>query len=338
MWPNGSNIPLVVSHRQGCSYLRHRQRGRHDNVEHSDDRFGGELADMMVLTVGLAVFVGVSLGLLGGGGSILTVPLLAYVAGLDATQAVASSLLVVGVTSTVGAITHLRAGRVRRGVALPFGAAAMAGAFGSGLIAHFIPGTAVLIALAVIMITAAGAMLRDRKKTTASNEARNMPMVRMALLGVAVGAVSGLVGAGGGFLLVPALALLAGLPMPAAVGTSLVVIAMQSFAGLAGHLAGLQIDWRLAAMVTAAAVVGALMGGRLTGRVDPEALRKLLGWLVLLMAAVILAQETTPALGAASAVLTMTGACMYVTCSRTSYCPLRRIIAHMKPAAAGRRL
>lgn len=288
---------------------------------------------MTVLTVGLAVVVGVSLGLLGGGGSILTVPLLAYVAGLDVKEAIATSLLVVGVTSTVGVIAHLRAGRVRWRVALPFGTAAMAGAFFGGLLAGFIPETVLLVTFAVIMIAAAVAMLRDRKNTPAGYGARH---VQVAVLGVAVGAVSGLAGAGGGFLLVPVLALLAGLPMPTAVGTSLVVIAMQSFAGLAGHLTGVQIDWRLAAMVTAAAVVGALIGGRLTGRVDPEALRKLFGWFVLLMASVILAQETTPALGAASAALTMAGACVYVTCSRTTYCPLPRLIAHMKPAAAGR--
>lgn len=292
---------------------------------------------MMALTVGLALLVGVSLGLLGGGGSILTVPLLAYVARLDPQQAIATSLLVVGVTSTVAAIAHMRGGRVRWRVALPFGTAAMAGAFFGGLLAGFIPETVLLIAFAVIMIAAAVGMLRDRKNTPAGNEARHVQAAKVAaVLGVAVGAVSGLVGAGGGFLLVPVLALLAGLPMPAAVGTSLVVIAVQSFAGLAGHLTGVQIDWRLAAMVTAAAVVGALIGGRLTGRVDPEALRKLFGWFVLLMASVILAQETTPALGAVSAALTMAGACVYVTCSRTKYCPLPRLIAHMKPAAAGR--
>ncbi|KUI37460.1 sulfite exporter TauE/SafE family protein [Mycobacterium sp. GA-2829] len=290
---------------------------------------------MTALTVALAVVVGVSLGLLGGGGSILTVPLLTYVAGLDVKEAIASSLLVVGVTSLVGVIAHIWAGRVRWRVALPFGAAAMAGAFFGGLLAGVIPETVLLIAFAVIMIAAAIAMLRDRKSTSAGDEARHVQVANVAVLGVAVGALSGLVGAGGGFLLVPALALLAGLPMPAAVGTSLVVIAMQSLAGLAGHLTGVLIDWSLAAMVTAAAVVGGLIGGRLTGRVDPEALRKLFGWLVLLLAAVILAQETTPALGAASAVLTMIGAGVYVTCSRTMYWPLRRIIAHTKPAAAG---
>ena len=102
----------------------------------------------------------------------------------------------------------------------------------------------------------------------------------------------------------PALALLAGLPMPIAVGTSLVVIAMQSFAGLAGHLASEQIDWRLAAFVTAAAVVGALIGGRLIAFVNPDTLRRMFGWFVLLMASVILAQEVHPAVGAAAAGLT----------------------------------
>lgn len=289
---------------------------------------------MMALTVALAVLVGVSLGLLGGGGSILTVPLLAYVGGLDTKQAIASSLLVVGVTSAVGAIAHGRAGRVRWGVALPFGAAAMTGALGGGVVARFIPGTALLIALAVIMLAAGGAMLRGRRTTIACDEAGRVPLVKMAVLGAAVG---GLVGAGGGFLLVPALAVLAGLTMAAAVGTSLVVIAMQSFAGLSGHLASGHVDWpmvAMVAMVTAAAVVGALIGARVSGAVDADALRTLFGWFVLLMASVILAQETTPAVGAASASLIMIGVGTYVTCRRTAYCPLRRLIPRVRPAAA----
>ncbi|MEN4473517.1 sulfite exporter TauE/SafE family protein [Mycolicibacterium cosmeticum] len=289
---------------------------------------------MTALTVVLAVVVGVSLGLMGGGGSILSVPLLTYVAGLDVKEAIASSLLVVAVSSMVGVVTHMRAGRVRWRVALPFGAAAMAGAFCGGLLAGVIPETVLLVTFAVIMIASGIAMLRDRK-TTSGDEARQVQVAKVAVLGGVGGALSGLVGAGGGFLLGPALVLLAGLPMPAAVGTSLVVIAMQSLAGVAGHLTGVQIDWSLAAMVTAAAVVGGLIGGRLTGRVDPEALRKLFGWFVLLMAAVILAHETTPVVGAASLGLTTIGAAVYVTCSCTRYCPLRRTIrAHMKPAAA----
>src|SRR6478609_2148812 len=221
------------------------------------------------LTIALAVVVGVSLGLLGGGGSILTVPLLAYIAGMEPRHAIATSLLVVGVTSAIAASTHARAGRVRWRVALLFGPVAMAGAYTGGLVARFIPGPVLLAAFAVIMIAAGLAMVRGRKDCTGGDIDQQLPVVRIAALGMAVGLISGLVGAGGGFLLVPALALLAGLPMPIAVGTSLVVISMQSFAGFAGHLASEQIDWRLAAFVTAAAVVGALLGGRLIAFVNP---------------------------------------------------------------------
>jgi uncharacterized protein len=282
---------------------------------------------MIALTVVLAVIVGVSLGLLGGGGSILTVPLLAYVAGMEPKHAIATSLLVVGVTSAVGAITHARAGRVRWRVAVLFGLAAMAGAYAGGRLARFVPASVLMVTFAAIMIAAAVAMLRGRKNTTTADADRQLPMIKIAALGSAAGTVSGLVGAGGGFLLVPALALLGGLAMPIAVGTSLVVIAMQSLAGLAGHLASEHIDWRLAAMVTAAAVIGAVIGGRLTALVEPETLRKAFGWFVLLMASVILAEETNPGIGAAAAALTLAGAGLYFTCSRTTHCPVRGLIA-----------
>ena len=127
------------------------------------NRVKAELTAMIALTIALAVLVGISLGLLGGGGSILTVPLLAYVAGMDAKQAIATSLLVVGVTSAVGAISHARAGRVQWRTGLVFGVAGMAGAYAGGLLARFIPGTVLLIGFAVIMIATAVAMLRGRK-------------------------------------------------------------------------------------------------------------------------------------------------------------------------------
>ena len=290
---------------------------------------------MITLTIVLAVLVGMSLGLLGGGGSILTVPLLAYVAGMDAKPAIATSLLVVGVTSAIGAITHARAGRVRWRVAALFGAAAMAGAYSGGLLARFVPGTVLLITFAAIMIAAGIAMLRGRKNTTPTDPDQHLPVVRIALLGVLVGVISGLVGAGGGFLLVPALALLAGLPMPLAVGTSLVVISMQSVAGFAGHLATEHIDWRLAGLVTAAAVLGALIGGRLIAFVDPNTLRKLFGWFVLLMASVMLAEEVHPAVGAAAAGLTLMAAGMSIACTRYAHCPLRRLLRRSQVSAVG---
>ena len=280
---------------------------------------------MVTLAVVLAVFVGISLGLLGGGGSILTVPLLAYVAGMDPKQAIATSLFVVGVTSAVGAIAHARAGRVRWKVAGVFGAAAMAGAYAGGRLAHFVPGTVLLVAFAMIMIAAAVAMLRGRREL-ADDSAGPLPVAKIVALGATVGMISGLVGAGGGFLLVPALALLAGLPMPVAVGTSLVVISMQSFAGLAGHLATESIDWKLAGMVTGAAVVGSVIGGLLLPHVDPATLRKAFGWFVLAMAAVVLAEEANIWIGLAVAIVAAIAGGMAFMCARYARCPLRKVL------------
>lgn len=246
---------------------------------------------MTALVVALAVLVGLSLGLLGGGGSILTLPLLVYVAGMDTKQAIATSLLVVGVTSAVAAVSHARAGRVQWRTGLLFGAAGMAGAYAGGRLAVFVPGGVLLVAFALMMIATAVAMLRGRRAGEQRGVHDVVPVGRVLLDGVVVGLVTGIVGAGGGFLVVPALTLLGGLSMPVAVGTSLLVIAMKSGAGLAGYLSSVQLDWDLAAMVTAAAVLGSLVGGRLAGRVEPEKLRRGFGWFVLSMAAFILVQE-----------------------------------------------
>lgn len=291
---------------------------------------------MIALTIGLAVFVGVALGLLGGGGSILTVPLLAYVAGMDAKQAIATSLLVVGVTSAIGAISHARAGRVQWRTGLIFGAAGMAGAYGGGLLARFIPGTVLLIGFAVMMIATAAAMLRGRRDVEGPGGGHRLPIPKIVAEGLVVGLVTGLVGAGGGFLVVPALALLGGLPMPVAVGTSLIVIAMKSFAGLGGYLSSVQINWTPALAVTAAAVVGALLGARLTALVNPDALRKAFGWFVLAMSSVILAQEIHPSVGIAAAALTAVTAATTFACTRSAHCPLRRLTkaAAAPPASA----
>lgn len=292
------------------------------------------MSAMIVLTVGLAVLVGVSLGLLGGGGSILTVPLLAYVAGMDAKQAIATSLLVVGATSAVGAISHARAGRVQWRTGLVFGVAGMAGAYGGGLLAAFIPGTVLLIGFAVIMIATAVAMLRGRKNVDPAEAPTSLPIGKVVLEGLVVGLVTGLVGAGGGFLVVPALALLGGLPMPVAVGTSLVVIAMKSFAGLAGYLSSVQIDWALAGAVTAAALVGALIGARLTAVINPDSLRKVFGWFVLAMASVILWQEVHAVVGAVAAAIVAIAATVSVVCTRYPRCPLRRLTGNAPAATA----
>ena len=289
---------------------------------------------MTTLAIVLAVFVGVSLGLLGGGGSILMVPLLAYVAGMDAKQAIATSLLVVGTTSAIGAISHARAGRVQWRTALLFGVTAMAGAYAGGHLAKFIPGTVLLVGFAVMMVATAIAMLRGRKNTAPTEDRRQLPLAKIAAVGVAVGMLTGLIGAGGGFLLVPALVLLGGLPMPIAVGTSLVIIAMNSVAGLMGYLSSVHIDWSLGAALTAAAVVGALIGAQFAGRVNPETLRKGFGWFVLIMASVILGEEIHPALGITGAAVTLVAGAMTFACSHYAACPLRRLSRRSPTTAA----
>ena len=146
--------------------------------------------------------------------------------------------------------------------------------------------------------------------------------------------MTGLVGVGGGFLVVPAPALLGGLPMPIAVGPPLIVIAMKSFAGLGGYLSSVHIDWTVAGMVTAAAVVGALIGARLTAMVNPDALRKAFGWFVLAMSSVILAQEIHLSVGIAAAALTAIAGAMYIACSRYGHCPLRQLVRRPGVSAA----
>lgn len=244
-----------------------------------------------MLVVGLAVVVGLTLGLLGGGGSILMVPLLTYVGGFDPKEAIAASLFVVGVTSLVSMIAHARSGNVRWKTGLIFGAAGMVGAFGGGLLGGKIPGTVLMILFAIMMVATATAMIRGRKKTSAADAPTELPLARVILDGLVVGLVTGLVGAGGGFLVVPALALLGGLPMAVAVGTSLLVIAMKSFAGLAGYLTAVSLDWGFIGLVTAAAVLGSLLGAALTTRVPEAKLRAGFGWFVLAMGIFVLTKE-----------------------------------------------
>lgn len=283
------------------------------------------VAGNLWLVLLLAVAVGVSLGLLGGGGSILAVPLLVYVAGLESKEAIATSLFVVGVTSLAALVPHARAGRVRWRTGLVFGAATMLGAYAGGRLAEFIPGTVLLIAFSLMMLATAVAMIRGRREVKERDGGMRVGLV-LAEGGV-VGLVTGMVGAGGGFLVVPALVLLGGLPMSVAVGTSLIVIAMKSFAGLAGYLTSVTLDWPLVLGVTGAAVVGSLVGGRLAGRVPEAVLRKGFAWFVLVMGGFVLVQQgpswALPVVGASVLALGLAaGACL----SFVRACPLRRII------------
>ncbi|OJT21329.1 hypothetical protein BO221_26250 [Archangium sp. Cb G35] len=252
---------------------------------------------MMMLGIAASLLIGVTLGLLGGGGSILTVPLLVYVLGVEPKTAIAMSLLVVGLTSASAVVVHARAGRVHWRTALIFGAGGMSGAFLGGRLAQWAPPGRLMLLFSAIMVAAAVAMLRRKEAPNEPGDSEQAPVLlpvpRVLAQGAAVGLLSGLVGAGGGFLIVPALVLV-GLPTQAAVGTSLAVISLQCFAGLLGHLGHVQLPWGLTAAVVGTAVGGSFLGGRLADHVSPRALRKGFAVFVLGIACVMLAGQIPP--------------------------------------------
>lgn len=243
----------------------------------------------LLLLVAGGLAVGASLGFLGGGGTILTVPIL-LLAGVPAKPAIALSLAVVAVTAAVAALGHARGGRVDWRAATFFGAATALGGFAGGWAARFVEGETLLLGFTALMFAAGVAMLRPRRQAPAPGGARIRPRV-LAAQGTVIGAVTGLVGAGGGFLFVPAFVLLGGLPMQRAVGTSLVVITVNSLAALAGQLGHVTIPASVAAPITASAALGAWGGVQLGGRVSERGLRRAFGVLVLLVALWMLARS-----------------------------------------------
>ena len=201
----------------------------------------------------------------------------------------------VAVTSAVALVPHARRGAVQWRVGAVFGVASMAGALLGGLLGARLPGALLMVLFAVMMLASAIGMIRGRKPVDPA--APPTPLWTSLLQGLAIGVAVGTVGAGGGFMVVPALVLLAKLPMGQAVATSVMVIAMNSVAGLAGHLTGTSLDWGWVLPVTGAAVVGALLGAPLTHRVPQTALKKGFGWFVLAMGAFVLVQEGLTLLG-----------------------------------------
>lgn len=250
---------------------------------------------MEILSYSLALLIGLSLGLIGGGGSILTVPIFVYVFHFDPKVAIAMSLAVVGTTSLVGAVGHWRAGNVELKIALLFGSVAMAGTYLGARLATFFTGSAQLMLFAVVMLASAVAMLRDKRvepsteQTDEPSAPLNYPLI--AVEGLAVGALTGLVGVGGGFLVVPALVLLGKVPMKQAIGTSLVVIALKSAAGFVGYLGQVQVDWTFMAIFTGLASAGIFLGTYLVQFVSASALKRGFALFLLVMGAFILYQN-----------------------------------------------
>ena len=249
---------------------------------------------MAIFGLLIAALMGISLGLLGGGGSILAVPILKYALGFGAKEAIASSLAVVGATSLFGAASHWREDRVRWRTGLVFGLVAMAGAYlGAEYLAPFLGGATQLALFGVVMLVAAflvfreGESARDAPGTEKGTLARTYLLLLFAV-GGAVGILTGLVGVGGGFLIVPALVLLAKVPMKEAVGTSLLVIALNSFAGFAGYLGEVSFQWGLMVLFAALAVAGSFAGTYLLRFVPQGALKRSFAVFLIVMAAFIL--------------------------------------------------
>lgn len=236
---------------------------------------------VLVLVSVLSVAAGLALGLLGGGGSILAVPILVYAGGLDTRTAIPTSLLVVGVSSAVAALAHgLRGGvDVRAGVTL--GVASMVGAFAGARVGQHLPSALLLAGFTAVMIVTAIAMMRRRTEEEPSRAAAAWP--KTTAVGLGVGLLTGLVGAGGGFIIVPALTLLCGISMRRAVGTSLLVIAMNSIAGFAGALGQVELNVALTVAATIAVATGSLVGVVAASRITPSTLRRAFAWLVLAM-------------------------------------------------------
>jgi uncharacterized membrane protein YfcA len=238
------------------------------------------------LELALGFAIGVSLGLLGGGGSILTVPALVYLVGQSPQAAITTSLAIVGANSALGASFHRSQGTVRWRVALVFGGVGMLVAFFAANIGKLFPPALLLVLFAVLMLAIGGLMLRSAAPVRKDTPGPRLPVVIAG--GAGVGLLTGILGVGGGFLIVPALVMLVGLPMKQAVGTSLVVIAMNSAAGLLGHLGVSELDLVLTFIFVAAGLVGVLTGTRLVGRLPAVFLRRGFGVFVILLALFLL--------------------------------------------------
>jgi uncharacterized membrane protein YfcA len=228
----------------------------------------------MIIGYLLAVLIGLSLGLMGGGGSILTVPILVYVLGMNAKLSIALSLAIVGVTSLVGSYSHYRAGNLNLKIASVFTPFAMGGTFIGAKLSAFLTGSTQLIIFAVVMLIAAFFMFRGRAEIEADEKDKKLNYPLIIGEGIFVGILTGIVGVGGGFMIVPALVLLGKVPMKEAVGTSLIIIAFKSFAGFAGYLGQVEVPWGFLAIFTGFTIVGILVGSALVKYVSQEKLKK----------------------------------------------------------------
>lgn len=250
---------------------------------------------MTTLGAGLALLVGFVLGLLGGGGSVLTVPILIYALHVPVKPAIATSLCVVGLVAFIGFLSHLRQRTVATKVALTFGPFAVVAAYAGARIAKHIPSEAQLVLFALVGLAGSVLMLRGTSMKSGGTgsvgytfDFDRRTVALLGLQGIGVGLLTGVIGVGGGFLIVPALVLVAKLPMRLAVGTSLLVITMNALSGFAGYAGTVQIDWYLVAWFTGFAAVGSIVGTLASKRVPQQRLRQVFAALLIAVSLYVL--------------------------------------------------
>lgn len=257
----------------------------------------------------LAICIGLSLGLIGGGGSVLAVPILIYVMGLSSKMAIATSLVIVGTVSLIGVVPHWMQGNVNFRTVFIFTPLAMLGAYLGAIITKLplITDTFQLICFGIVMALASLLMIRKSgtkilpgkyHNVNESNELNSINQHQrqtsgflIPLLGLGVGILTGFVGVGGGFMIIPALVLLGGLPMKEAIGTSLLIITANSTTGFLGYLNQVNVDWNLIITFTLAASAGTLTGSYLTKFIDAKDLQKGFGYFVLAVAIFVLVRR-----------------------------------------------
>ncbi|MES2519390.1 MAG: sulfite exporter TauE/SafE family protein [Bacteroidota bacterium] len=253
-----------------------------------------------------SIIIGISLGLIGGGGSILTLPVLVYLLGFSPVLSTAYSLFIVGTTSLIGSVNYMKKGLVNYRAALVFALPSFMAVFLTRkYLVPAIPDSlftlagfevtkniGIMLFFALVMLAASYSMISDKKKATADESGElkfNYPLI--ALEGGIVGVLTGIVGAGGGFLIIPALVLLARLPMKMAVGTSLLIIAAKSLIGFIGDISNISVNWTFLLEFTALSIVGIFVGSFLSKFIEGEKLKKSFGWFVLVMGIYIISKE-----------------------------------------------
>lgn len=260
---------------------------------------------MEILGYIASVIIGISLGLIGGGGSILTVPVLVYLLGVEPVMATAYSLFIVGTTSLVGTVPKYRQGLVNLKTAVIFGIPSIVAVFITRkFLVPLIPAhifsignleitkpVLIMVLFALLMIVASYSMIKNGMNDTEKEQPQRFNYPMILLEGTVVGILTGLVGAGGGFLIIPALVLFSKLPMKMAVGTSLLIIAAKSLIGFTGDLTHYSMDWKLLLIVTAAAIAGIFTGNMMNKKIPGERLKKWFGWFVLVMGIYIFVKE-----------------------------------------------